>query len=147
IGSDIEIRQTLEENLLDCVAVSLDLPRDLRMQRPVVVRQTTQKLQNGFADLLFSPLGFGNSVDLIYRSLALLQLALRNLVHPAKKRILDRLFLGKKEARNQECSAQQKNYPQFHQMLPHDLEPLRRATRAEYRCAMLRVKSAGDGAW
>ena len=70
------------------------------MQRPIVIRQTTQNFQERLADLLFPTLRLGNGVDLINRFLSFLQLPLCNPVHPAKKWVANG-FLRKKEAGNQ----------------------------------------------
>ena len=105
VAGDIEIRQTLEKHFLDGVAVRLDLTRDLGIQRPVVVGQTAQDFQQGFANLLFPALRLGNRVDLVDSPLPLLELPLRDLVHPAEKGVALG-FLRKKRVGNEKSRTQ-----------------------------------------
>ena len=105
IAGDIEIRQALEQHFLDGVAVRLDLTRDLGIQRPVVVGQTAQDFQQGFANLLFPALRLGNRVDLVDSPLPLLELPLRDLVHPAEKGVALG-FLRKKRVGNEKSCTQ-----------------------------------------
>ena len=117
ISGDIEIRQTLEKHFLDGVALSLNLTRNLGIQRPVVVGQATQDVQECFADLLLSALRIGNRVNLVNRPLPLLELPLRNLVHPVQKGISNGL-LSKKRKGNQKSCTQYGDVRQSHGALP-----------------------------
>src|SRR5439155_7162724 len=116
-AGDVEIRQTLEKHFLDGVALSLNLTRDLGIQRPAVVGQTAQDFEECFADLLFPALRLGNGVDLVNRPLPLLKLPLRDLIHPAEKGVSNGL-LRRKGVGNEKRCAQQGDVRQFHGTLP-----------------------------
>ena len=70
--------------------VSLNLTGDSGIQRAGVVGQSAQSIKNFPADEFFTALGVGDSTNGCDRLLPRIKLLLRDLVHPAKKRILDR---------------------------------------------------------
>src|SRR5207249_3338276 len=113
IAGDVEIRQTLEKHFLDGVALSLNLTRDLGIQRPAVVGQTAQDFEECFADLLFPALRLAKGVDLVNRLLPLLKLPLRYLVHPAEKGVSNGL-LRREGVENEKRCAHQGDVRQFH---------------------------------
>jgi hypothetical protein len=117
VTCDIEIRQTLEKHFLNGVALCLNLARHPGIQRPAVVGQATQEFQKLYTDLLFPALRLGHRVDLVYHPLALLQLPLRDLVHPAEERVVNGL-LRREGARDKKHCTQYGDFRQFHEVLP-----------------------------
>ena len=92
IGGDKKARQTLKDDLLDNAGLSFQTARNSGIQRTVVVWQATQDLNQCFTDIFLSPLGISNRADCRYFALSLLELLLRNLVHPAEKWVFDLPF-------------------------------------------------------
>ena len=84
VGRDIKLGETLEDDFLDGVARTVDPSRHARIQRPTVVREPTQQLQNFGAHLRLASLRFGHGVDFCQRGLTIGELLLRDAVHPAE---------------------------------------------------------------
>ena len=89
IGGDKEARQALKNHFLNGVGLRLDTASNFGIQRPVVIGQTTQNLEECFANPFFPALRVGNCPDFNNGALPPLQLLLCNLVHPSEKRLLD----------------------------------------------------------
>lgn len=66
----------------------MNLAGDLRMQRAVIVRQSSKVSQQLPADELLALFSLGESVDSADRLRALLQVALRNRTHPIHECVL-----------------------------------------------------------
>ena len=96
VSGNEEARQTLEQHLLDGVAFSVDAAGDARVQGSVVIRQATENVEESLANPLLAALRFRDRVNCCNGSLALIELSLRDLVHPVKKGIR-RVLLGGSE--------------------------------------------------
>ena len=87
IGSHIEAGQTFIDDLLDNIALRFNPAGNPGVKRPVIIRQSSQSGDDLAADHLLAALGVGDATD---RDLlvARVELCLRDLVHPAKKRVI-----------------------------------------------------------
>src|SRR5437660_5167606 len=96
IRGDKEAGYTLETHFFDDIVFVLDTTCNFGIQRTVVIGQTTENLEESFADKLFSAFGVGYRTNFGYVSIPFRQLFLRDLIHPLKKGILRRLLSGKR---------------------------------------------------
>ncbi|PYT38819.1 MAG: hypothetical protein DMG45_22050 [Acidobacteria bacterium] len=92
IGGDKKAGQALENNLFDGVALSLDAARSSCMERPVVIRQTAQYLEDFLAHHLLPAFRVGHRANLGDGVLPRLKFLLCDLVHPSEKRVIGRLL-------------------------------------------------------